>query len=354
MHLLDIKDAPEKSKRIFAQLSDAIEEQNINPTPLNYFIWYEYLKGNLPKFRQEMDSILNDPFGYNDRVGRRLYEEFFAHEEDDTEDDFDRAFRRLIGAVIKKMNLWSTKLEQHTQNLDACASSLSDPNLDASELKKLTHSVLSTATSMQKSSAEFQQEMMESTAEVQHLREQLIQAKSELMTDELTQIGNRKAFNNAIQELTAEYIQTPETVCLIMTDIDHFKRFNDTFGHLVGDSVLRYFANTMKKSKGENETVCRYGGEEFAILLHHSSEEAARNRAEKVRQAIASANLKRKDSDKSLGTITASFGVAAYQGETQTIDEFIKSADDALYYAKEHGRNQVVTISDISEAETPH
>ncbi|BBP44256.1 GGDEF domain-containing protein [Thiosulfativibrio zosterae] len=344
--LRDFKDAPEKAKRIFMMLQELFEEQNINPHPLNYYIWYSYYKGDNPKFRQEMDRVLNDPFGYNDRIGKRLYEEYLE-DQDNSDNQFDSAFKRLIGLMIQKMNLWSDRLEEHTKELDACATSLSGDPLNAEELKKLTNSVLSTANSMQQSTAEFQKELLESTKEVQDLRQQLIEARAEIMQDELTQVGNRKAFNNAIEELTTEAMQAPQTLCLIMTDIDHFKRFNDTFGHLVGDSVLRYFANVMKKGKQENETICRYGGEEFAILLANSSLEAAKARAEAVRSGIESAQLKRANSEQTLGKITASFGISVYQGPKESVESFIKRADDALYLAKDQGRNQVKTELDI-------
>ena len=345
--LRDFKDAPEKAKRIFMMLQELFEEQNINPHPLNYYIWYSYYKGDNPKFRQEMDRVLNDPFGYNDRIGKRLYEEYLE-DQDNSDNQFDSAFKRLIGLMIQKMNLWSDRLEEHTKELDACATSLSGDPLNAEELKKLTHSVLSTANSMQQSTAEFQKELLESTKEVQDLRQQLIEARAEIMQDELTQVGNRKAFNNAIEELTTEAMQAPQTLCLIMTDIDHFKRFNDTFGHLVGDSVLRYFANVMKKGKQENETICRYGGEEFAILLANSNLEAAMARAEAVRSGIESAQLKRTNSEQALGKITASFGISVYQGPRETVESFIKRADDALYLAKDQGRNQVKTELDLT------
>ena len=344
--LRDFKDAPEKAKRIFMMLQELFEEQNINPHPLNYYIWYSYYKGDNPKFRQEMDRVLNDPFGYNDRIGKRLYEEYLE-DQDNSDNQFDSAFKRLIGLMIQKMNLWSDRLEEHTKELDACATSLSGDPLNAEELKKLTNSVLNTANSMQQSTAEFQKELLESTREVQDLRQQLIAARAEIMQDELTQVGNRKAFNNAIEELTTEAMQAPQTLCLIMTDIDHFKRFNDTFGHLVGDSVLRYFANVMKKGKQANETICRYGGEEFAILLANSSLEAAKARAEEVRSGIESAQLKRANSEQALGKITASFGIAVYQGPQESVESFIKRADDALYLAKDQGRNQVKTELDI-------
>lgn len=342
---LDFKDAPEKAKRIFIMLQDLFEEQNINPHPLNYFIWYSYYKGDNPKFRQEMDKVLNDPFGYNDRIGKRLYDEYLA-EEPDADSHFDSAFKRLVGLMIQKMNLWSDRLEQHSKDLDACASSLSGEPLNAEELKQLTHSVLNTATSMQQSTAEFQKELVVSTQEVQELRQQLIEARAEIMQDELTKVGNRKAFNNALEELSS-HGTAAGTLCLIMADIDHFKRFNDTFGHLVGDSVLRYFANVMKKGKQENEVICRYGGEEFAILLSSSSLEQAIARAESIRVGIEAAQLKRANSEQTLGTITSSFGVSVYQGNKETLENFVKRADDALYLAKQQGRNQVKSELDL-------
>lgn len=351
--LLKIKDAPEKAQRIFLQLIDIFEdeEQSIAPTPLNYFIWYQYLKGDNPKFRQEMDKALHDPFGYNDRLGRRLYNEFFS-DDDSADSEFDMAFKRLVSAIIKKMNVWSDKIEQQSQDLEKAHARLSEGNLDPATLKELTNTVRSTASSMQASTAAFQKEMMDTHDEITHLRKQLIEARSELMTDELTEVGNRKAFNNAMLEHSQEAQENPESFSLIMTDIDHFKRFNDKFGHLVGDSVLRYFANIMKKSKQDNETICRYGGEEFAILLADSTHEDAMARAEEIRKDIKEAKLKRKDSNKELGKITASFGVATYRGSQESTEEFIKRADKALYLAKESGRDQVCSEQDLENSQT--
>ncbi|MDX1796992.1 MAG: GGDEF domain-containing protein, partial [Hydrogenovibrio sp.] len=216
--LLDIKDAPEKAQRIFLELVDVFDDQDINPTPLNYFIWYEYYKGDNPKFRQEMDKILNDPFGYNDRVGRRLYDEYFS-DDDEADNEFDKALKRLISLVIKRMNIWSDKLAQQTQQLDKCATTLNNGDINAEQLKELTHTVLSTANSMQESSKAFQQEMIDSSDEVVRLRKQLIEARTLIMLDELTEVGNRKAFNMSMAEMVEEAQEHPGSLVLIMTDI---------------------------------------------------------------------------------------------------------------------------------------
>lgn len=345
--MIDTKDLPEKAQRIFGLLVDAFEEQSINPTPLNYFVWYHYYKGDNPKFRQEMDRILSDPFGYNDRVGKRLYNEYLT-EENDENSEFDRAFRRLIDVMVKKMDFWSSKLAKHTQELDECTHQLGDPNLNAEEVKKITYSVLASASSMKESSMAFQEEMANSSDAVRKLRQQLVEARAEAMKDELTEVGNRKAFNNAIEELMFNAKDNPNSLCLVMADIDHFKNFNDTYGHLVGDSVLRYFASIMKKTKGDNETICRFGGEEFAILMAESSIEQAIERAEGIRKDIQAAHLKQRNSDKPLKTITSSFGIAQFHGDQDDSKSFLERADNALYLAKEKGRNQVVDEMQLS------
>ncbi|MBN2865960.1 MAG: GGDEF domain-containing protein [Thiotrichales bacterium] len=337
------QDTPEKATRIFERLLESFQEQEINPTPLNYFVWYYYLKGDNPPFRKEMDAILKDPYGYTDRVGKRLYEQFLQDEsEEDTQ--FDRAFRRLVDVMVKKMNLWSDKLEDHTQKLDDCANSLANPNLNAKEIKEISETMVSHAQSMNESSKAFQQEMLETSEEVRSLRNQLIEAQTAALTDELTELGNRKAFNHALEEhmLKAEQAEKPNSLCVILSDIDHFKNFNDTYGHLIGDSVLRYYANTMKKKQRANETICRYGGEEFVILLSDSSLEEANERAEEIRSDIEASVLKRKNSNEPLTKITASFGVAHFHGEPETGDQLVSRADIALYKAKESGRNQVI------------
>lgn len=337
---IDIQDAPEKARRIFNRLVETFEEQNINPSPLNYYVWYEYYKGDKPQFRQEMDSLLNDEYGYTDRAGKRLYDEYLI-EDDSATSEFDRAFRRLIDVVVRKMNLWSDKLENHTAELDKCTTQLANPNLSASQVQEITNAVLVAAQSMKENSLAFQEEMLQSSDEVKVLRQQLMDARSEAMQDELTEIGNRKAFNNAIEELMLDAPNNSGHLCLILGDIDHFKKFNDTYGHLVGDSILRYFANLMKKEQGNNETICRYGGEEFAILLSDTSLQEAEERANNIRIALEKSHLKRKDQNEPISTVTASFGIAAFTGSEST-DELISRADKALYHAKNSGRNQVV------------
>ena len=347
MNELYANDTLAEARRVFDKLSKTFEEEGINPTPVNYLVWYAYLKGDNVELRKEMDEIMADPFGYHDREGRRLYEEYLRPC-DDSEPQFDIAFRRLLNAIAKKFNEWSSKLDSETEQLAACSANLNDPNLSSDQIREITKIVLETAESIKEDSESMKEDVINSAEEVKRLREELVQAKAAVLTDELTEVGNRKAFNQAIAELTTAVEEDElQSVCLIMTDIDHFKRFNDEFGHLVGDSVLRYFASIMKRLATDNQTVCRYGGEEFGILVTNESLEEVAEKAEKIRSTLEHARLKRKGSERQIGKITASFGVACYR-PGEEIDTFIARSDQALYYAKEHGRNQVITEKDIN------
>lgn len=337
------QNAISKAHKIFERICDVFDEKDITPSPVNYQVWFEYFKGDKPKFRQEMDAILNDEYGYNDRTGRRLYDEYLKDEEINS--DLDRVFKRLVDAMIKRLTSWTEKLESQNEQLDGFANQLAEPNLDADQLKEITHSVLNTTTDLRNDNLGFKKALLEATQEIQTLRKQLIEARAENMKDELTELGNRRAFNLTLENLTDQFSDQPERLHLVMTDIDHFKTFNDRFGHLVGDSVLRYFANTMRKNQEANHDICRYGGEEFAIIISDANLEQAQKTAETIRMAIQTVHLKRKDTDEALPAITASFGIAQFRSG-ESVESFVERADTMLYRAKQKGRNCCVTEFD--------
>jgi diguanylate cyclase len=125
-----------------------------------------------------------------------------------------------------------------------------------------------------------------------------------------------------------------------MADIDHFKKINDTHGHLVGDNVIRMVAGTLKNSVKGRDDVARIGGEEFAVILPDTPIDGALKLAEDMRVTFDKFDLKKKNSGESLGKVTLSFGVTKYQfGES--VETFINRADEALYKSKNTGRNKV-------------
>jgi diguanylate cyclase (GGDEF)-like protein len=157
-------------------------------------------------------------------------------------------------------------------------------------------------------------------------------------TDELTGLHNRRSFNEIYALAFNAARRHGHPLSLISIDLDHFKAVNDTFGHSMGDLVLKEFANLIRKMVRDEDVAVRWGGEEFIILLSHSACAAAAVLAERIRS-----NFEQHRSSVSALAVTASFGVVQLQdGEHE--DDLIKRADDALYRAKHEGRNRVVTV----------
>jgi diguanylate cyclase (GGDEF)-like protein len=156
-------------------------------------------------------------------------------------------------------------------------------------------------------------------------------------TDSLTGVPNRNKFNDVVEKQFSIDARYKENLTISILDIDHFKKFNDTFGHLIGDEVLIMLAKYVTDSIRTADTFARWGGEEFVLLFPKTDKERAKNVCDKLRIGIS--NLEHKVA----GNITASFGVAQYQ-DGDTLETMFKRCDDALYKAKENGRNQVVVI----------
>lgn len=170
--------------------------------------------------------------------------------------------------------------------------------------------------------------------------EALVKELEELsITDPLTKVRNRRFLMQAVESEIKKTKRDAQAIAVIMFDIDKFKSVNDTYGHLVGDEVLKNFAGIISSHCREYDIVARYGGEEFVVLLPNTTESVAFNRAEEIRQAVADSEL---CSSQHI-PITASGGVAIYNSTTMSsVEEFIGRADAYLYEAKESGRNQII------------
>ena len=155
------------------------------------------------------------------------------------------------------------------------------------------------------------------------------------LTDSLTGIGNKRAMNEDLSKATALANRHTAPWSLILCDLDHFKRINDTHGHLVGDQVLTRAAEQIERSLRISDTVYRFGGEEFAILLPHTDHQAARDVADRIRFAIKDIRV---ETDEETVTVTVSCGVAKHIKD-EGFKHWLARADEALYSAKDHGRN---------------
>ena len=176
-------------------------------------------------------------------------------------------------------------------------------------------------------------------------REQL---QNQSIRDPLTGLFNRRYMEESFErELHRAARNKNPMVSFMMIDIDHFKKINDTFGHDAGDMVLRELSYILTKNSRKEDIACRFGGEEFVLCLPGASQEIAEKRASDIREAISRLSLRYEGTD--MGVITISVGISIYPDLGETPAELMKKADQALYQAKESGRNRVVVATRNSE-----
>lgn len=177
--------------------------------------------------------------------------------------------------------------------------------------------------------------------EVRHMQYQLERENSKLGEianfDPLTRLLNRRSMSNYMRKAFDEAQKTNEAFCLIMIDIDDFKRVNDTYGHAAGDQVLIMVSESISRSVRENDFVCRWGGEEILVLLMTDKVNAEKT-AERIRKDIVNTVINEKESEI---RVSVTMGIAQYEAR-KTIRDMIDEADEKLYYGKKHGKNQVV------------
>jgi diguanylate cyclase (GGDEF)-like protein len=167
------------------------------------------------------------------------------------------------------------------------------------------------------------------------------------ITDGLTKLMTRKYFMYIASKELEKCIRYSRVMSVGMLDIDHFKKFNDTYGHQAGDAVLKQVAQTLKKNSRTTDFVCRYGGEEMSIILPNTSAEEALFNAKRINKAVAERDFQVNAEETS--KVTISVGVSTFPDNAETPQDLIEYADKGLYYAKEHGRNQVVCYKNIQQ-----
>jgi len=322
-----------------------LAQHNLSATPVNYTVWYEYASGKNPKLRQTIDQMLEKRLPLNNNHVETLYQKFIS--------DGDRV---VISRLLTKLNLMLREistyvletegdLSTHGQALDSLADQMKDIQ-DDDDLKKIIDQMLDTTKAIIQSGSRLQTRMKVSSEDLKQLHKEFETSQKEARTDSLTGLINRRGLEKRLEIERIRARQNNSPFSVVMLDIDHFKAVNDTFGHLVGDSLLKGFADILSNLVRRNDLAARYGGEEFLVLLPETNVEGAYAVSEKTRTILLKKEWAIKDSRKRIGQIKASMGIAQYKlGETG--NEVITRADEAMYHAKNTGRDRIVIHSDL-------
>jgi len=314
-------------------------------SPRNYEIWYTYATG----YNAELNKSINAALARNGTLSaadlERIYDGFLSparlSESLDTVgakvvDEIEQIMA-MIEAASGSATSYSESLSNVTQELGAVK--------DREGLRVIVESLVVTTKEIEKANQALEARLNASKQEIHHLQENLEAVRNESLTDPLTSLANRKYFDQVLARVMAEATSHGEPLALMMMDIDHFKKFNDVFGHLTGDQVLRLVAQSMKQSVKDQDIPARYGGEEFAVILPGTALRRAIAAAEHVRREIMNKELMKRSTGEHLGRVTVSIGLALYRRD-ESAQAFIERADACLYAAKRNGRNRVICETD--------
>lgn len=344
-HSDDVSKAIELLKRTLPELN----KRNIASTPNNYAIWYEYVTGENKQLVNAVQELDKANTIYNTEILQSLYNEFISDAHEAAVNQLSKSVREIIHDFLNKVSKEGQDLNQYAQTLANVSDRVGHIN-HIDDIKELI-ALLLTETKKREEATQSMQGMLENMSlEMKKLRAEVAKLNSEATTDSLTRVNNRRAFDIEIEGLISLSKSESKPLCMVLLDIDHFKAFNEKFGHSIGDKVLRFVASLIKNNIKGNDSVARFAGEQFAILLPETKLEGALSVAENIRDKLAKQTLSDSAAKIELGTITASLGVTSYQcGESS--DNFITKANIALSKAKNSGRNKVVSNTEKALAD---
>jgi len=325
-----------------------MNECEITPTPDNFELFYNYASGSNSEVGKVIDTYISErrPFTHSvlDELRRRSLHSARAIEAIDTASTNAMA---TLSAVLEKIEAAGRDAGDYGRTLSRASGELG-ADQSPEELKKFVDTLIAATQAMEERAVTLESELQRSSNEVNALKTQLEDVRKESLTDGLTSVSNRKAFDLEIAAALEEARRTGKPVSLVMCDIDHFKKFNDTWGHQTGDQVLKLVANCLSENVKGRDMVARFGGEEFVIVLRQTSLDDATLLAEQIRGYVQSKHLVKKSSGDVLGLLTVSMGVAS-SADFDSAASLIQRADVCLYRAKNTGRNRVVNEDEMAE-----
>lgn len=324
-----------------------LQQHGISPAPENYAVWYHYAVGENKELVREVDSIISNALGFTQETCSYLHNKFINNNPNQKAvDDATANAQNVLVEVLKVINDFSDETQSYNKGVDDYIENVSEKFKDPS-VQHIIKDLISATATLKQNGDKITKKLEESTNEINNLKKDLQQVTMESQRDFLTGVFNRKTFEKYVDEQMIACKNSNSDLCLLMIDIDHFKQFNDRFGHLLGDEVLKIVARTLTEILKGRDAVARFGGEEFVVILPETPLDGAMRVAELIRHAIAGKELKRKDTGQTFGTITVSIGVARYRPETDTLPTMIKRGDDAMYQSKHNGRNRVTCEAEV-------
>ncbi len=339
---MDINNPDLNLSQYASQSLRLMQQRGVAPTPENYAVWFHYALGDNSDLNHEIRTIINNNLGFTKENNSYLYHKYIiSNRNQKVLDDATVNTQKILVEALRIVNDFNGETKSYNHDTDEYLENISRDFAGNENVKSIFKELIDATAKLRASGENISHKLEESTREINHLRKDLQQVTVEAQRDFLTGVYNRKSFERLIDEQMLISKENNTELCLLMIDVDHFKQFNDKFGHLLGDEVLKIVARTLTDTIKGRDVVARFGGEEFVVFLPETPIEGGIKVAEMIRTSIAGKSLKRRDTGETFGSITVSLGVSRFRPESDTLLTLIKRADDALYSSKHNGRNQV-------------
>ncbi len=327
---------------------EAMEAHEVWPTALNFELWLHYVAAKDSPLGGEIAGMIAAGEVFTDAVGEALAAQHLPKARLNEEIlDAGDALSKELDSVSRAIESARESSEAYGEQL-ACASQSLDAE-DTGAIKVMVDGLTTATQRVQRENKSLETRLADTTAEVGRLKEHLEAVRRDAMTDGLTNLANRRAFDEALERACEQAETRGDGLTVAVLDIDHFKTFNDTWGHQTGDQVIRYVASVIGRAGASPRFAARYGGEEFAIIFPGEDARTALAVLEDIREEVSSRVLKRRSTNEDLGAITVSAGLAQRR-EGEGPLSLVERADGALYASKRGGRNRTSAADPLPAA----
>lgn len=322
-----------------------IKSHTIAAVPRNYEIWYAYASGADARLKEALEKVIANQAVIDQTHLDAIFSVYFVQENDQGRvEAIGDIFSQHLGQIIHSLDEAAYHSSSFGADL-AGAATLMKTAASPEMLRATIEAALASTRAVEANNRALKQRLETSLQEAHQLNDKLEAIRTESLLDPLTTLWNRKFYDQAIDKCLSEARRNGSPLSLVVADVDHFKKFNDTYGHLTGDQVLRLVGFSLKQHLKGKDLACRYGGEEFVLILPDTPIGAAADVANQIRRLVMGKELLKRSSNENLGRVTLSLGVATLRPD-DTAASLYDRADRGLYAAKRTGRNKVICESD--------
>jgi diguanylate cyclase len=337
---------PEEILALAQRAQELMQRHGVLPSPENYELWYAYASQRNEALVSALDQAVASGKASDLEQARLLYARFFAQGSSETQ---EAVGHQLSGEIDKLTGLLRDAGENTASFGRTLKSAGGDLAADTADIKSVVERLVATTRAIEQRNHALEGRLQSSMAEVSSLREKMEAVRKESLSDALTGLANRRCFDDRMREAAGAARREGKPLSLLIGDVDHFKKFNDTYGHATGDQVLKLVAQCFKQNVKGRDTAARFGGEEFCVILPETALPDAAKLAEQIRASVESKKIVKRSTGESLGSITLSLGAAQWKADEEIAD-LINRADACLYAAKRGGRNRVLTETQFAQA----